>query len=948
MSARTIRYLERGSSRAYPDTLRRLAEALALSPAHQEALVAAHAPSVPAPGPASAAPVAIPIPVALSPPQPLVGREQELATLRDRLAASLAGQGGLVLLSGEAGVGKTALAEALCHEAAQQGAQVLVGRCYDLSETPPYGPWTEARSQFPSSPDLPPLPSALHTAAQSPGQFFAEVRDFFAAAAAKQPLVVLLDDLQWADPASLDLLRFLARALRSLSVLVLVSYRPNEVIRHHPLSPLLPLLVREAHAIRLAIPPLSAAALQALVRARYALVATDEKRLVTYLARRSDGNALFATELLHALEEAGALVPGGTMAGDLEHVAVPMLLRQVIESRVVRLGAEAEELLGIAAVVGQEVPLDIWARVAAADDETVEEVAERALAAGLFVKTRGEEHVGFAHALIREALYEGIPALRRRRIHRAAGEALAALEDAAPGVVAYHFQQAGDARATEWLARAAWRAYRSLAYATARARFEVALPHLEGTERARGLLALASLDRLREQGVRYAKEADATARAAGDTVLAALAQFRLGSILSYRGLVGQALQEMEAAERVLEAVPDDALPDFYGLVGLTLGRAYRRGYRASTLGYSGRWHEVFAVLGEAPETVLAHLGNLPTNGAIAVWSSCILRGRPADARQVATAILTSLATRKDELPLLASQINVGVMLMIPFLLDDRETRQRYEAELVEITRRVEEAVGAVPPFLNYCPLLIVTGKWTEARALWAQRGDAALTVEPTMNLPYVGAMTRAQGNREEAWALVHEGLPDGPQTEPGTTHFTAVDLYYLAARLALDAGDPALARQWLESHARWFAWAGEEVRWGRANGCLAWAEYHQAIGAREEALWHAERALAKATAPRQPLMLLASHRLLGDLLGEAGRDDEARAHLDIALALADACGAPYERALTLLAMAAVRARAGDDQTARELLEEAQTICTVLGARVTLASAARLAQRLTKG
>ena len=217
MSARAIRYLERGSGRPYPDTLRRLAAALALAPAQHEALVAAaHAPASrrrgrrPPPRRRSRSP-------APPPPAPvLVGRAQELAVLRGCLAASLAGQGGLVLLSGEAGIGKTALAEALGREAAQQGALVLIGRCYDLSETPPYGPWSEARAQFPPAPDLPPLPSALHTAAQSPGQFFAEVRDFFAAAAARQPLVVLLEDAQWADAASLDLLRFLARSLRSL------------------------------------------------------------------------------------------------------------------------------------------------------------------------------------------------------------------------------------------------------------------------------------------------------------------------------------------------------------------------------------------------------------------------------------------------------------------------------------------------------------------------------------------------------------------------------------------------------------------------------------------------------------------------------------------------------------------------------------------------------------
>ena len=91
---------------------------------------------------------------AMSPP--LVGRERELATLRAHLAAALGGRGGLVLLGGEAGIGKTALAEALLREAEAQGALVLVGRCYDLSETPPYGPWTELFARYPATADCPP------------------------------------------------------------------------------------------------------------------------------------------------------------------------------------------------------------------------------------------------------------------------------------------------------------------------------------------------------------------------------------------------------------------------------------------------------------------------------------------------------------------------------------------------------------------------------------------------------------------------------------------------------------------------------------------------------------------------------------------------------------------------------------------------------------------------
>src|SRR5438093_8863689 len=117
-------------------------------------------------------------------PPPLVGRERERALLAAHLAAALDGRGSLVLIGGEAGIGKTALAEALGEEAAAAGALVLVGRCYDLTETPPYGPWVELLARVPASPARPPLPAivAAEGAAQVASQaaLFAQVRDFLA------------------------------------------------------------------------------------------------------------------------------------------------------------------------------------------------------------------------------------------------------------------------------------------------------------------------------------------------------------------------------------------------------------------------------------------------------------------------------------------------------------------------------------------------------------------------------------------------------------------------------------------------------------------------------------------------------------------------------------------------------------------------------------------------
>lgn len=398
----------------------------------------------------------------------LVGRTREQALLRERLTAALRGRGSLVLIGGEAGIGKTALAEALGSETKARDTLALVGRCYDLSETPPYGPWIEIFERLPATTNSPPFPAPIvqrdaAAIAVSQAALFAQVRDLLVALVRRQPLVVILDDLHWADLASLELLRFLARQLAGLPLLLVATYRSDELGRRHPLYLLLPALVREAEATRLDLRRLEEGGTRMLVRGRYRLSPADEARLVAHLQERAEGNPFFLGELLRALEEEGVLRPldEGWTVGELSQVRLPTLLRQVIDGRLARLGEGAQRLLAIAAVIGQEVPLPLWATVAAVDEETLLEVVQRAVEAHLLEEAPDGARVWFVHALIRQALYEGLlPELlpsRRRVWHRRVGEALAATpardrEGEHPGpvpdpdAVAYHFRQAGDAR----------------------------------------------------------------------------------------------------------------------------------------------------------------------------------------------------------------------------------------------------------------------------------------------------------------------------------------------------------------------------------------------------------------------------------------------------------------------------------------------------------------------
>ena len=362
-----------------------------------------------------------------------MGREREQAKLREHLDQMLAGQGGTVLAGGEAGIGKTTLVEDLGIEAEERGCLVLWGHAYDLSVTPPYGPWLEIFRAYRSvGSDLPPLPTFIgdleETAALgSQDRLFNAVRSFLETVSAARPLVLVLDDLHWADQASLEFFRYLAREVGRERVLLVATYRTDELHRHHPLFTLLPLVVREAGAERLEVRRLDELGHRALIRSRHALDAADEDRLDRYLEERAEGNPLYASELLRMLEERGILVSRDETwtLGKLDDIRVPTLLRQVIEARVDRLGEQSAALLDVASVIGQEVRLSLWQDVSEADELAFLSAVEAAEAASILEARPDGLSVRFRHALIREALYERVLPLRRRVWHRTVAGILA-------------------------------------------------------------------------------------------------------------------------------------------------------------------------------------------------------------------------------------------------------------------------------------------------------------------------------------------------------------------------------------------------------------------------------------------------------------------------------------------------------------------------------------------
>jgi DNA-binding CsgD family transcriptional regulator len=915
----------------------------------------------------------------------LFGRGGEQARLRQMLDAAAGGNGGLVLIGGEAGIGKTALASSIQYEARSRGMPVWVGHCYEFVATPPYGPWTESgifegRSGGVPPPPLPGSGEGIG-AASSQAALFERIGQFLSAVTRRDPVLLVLEDLHWSDPASMELLRFVSRNLGGLRALVVVTYRDDEVTRQAPFYGLLPTLVRESGARRIELRRLGDAAIKELVADRYGLPEADESRLASYLVDLTAGNAFFTLELLQTLEEELVLHREGEswVLEDPGGVRVPPLLRQVIEDRLERLGKGMRRTLAVAAVIGQEVPFGLWQAVSDADEDRLAETTERAMEAHLIEESPGGR-LRFVHALIRETLYRELALPIRQRWHRRIGEALEASARPDPEEVANHFRQAGDPRAGGWLVQAGLRAEGAYAWMTAVERFEAALEFLEDADaRKRGwiLFRIGVLLRYSDTGksIAYLDLAESAANAVGDQVLAVNSLFTRGSVRCMSGNMRPGLAEIEAsiaaakqvspgdptatreagADPLMEASPANEqglfgtgdLPEALG--GINPGT----NTFVEWLAHVGRYAEavvmgdayVAAVSAASPDENLTFA--MCNNAYFGLGVASAGLGRPEEASRWFA--LTHEAYRRFDHRVMDSFAVANELLLVSLAYYPERVaeRRRLADEELNLQRRGAGAfTGEVLPLgIGRQWQRVLEGEWDEAsRLMESGRGafDAgALTQYAGCTL---GEIARNRGEPEKAWRHVFEVLPLGVSTEPGGNRFfSALATQRLAANLSLDAGDLPGARAWLEAHDRWLGWSGA-VLW-RSEGRLLWARYSREQGDEEAARQHAEAALEVATEPRQPLALLAAHRLMGDLAIDSGQFPEATEHIEKSLGLARACEAPYERALTLIPKARYLAARGNTEEAHALLGEVREICGPLKAEPALALVAELEENL---
>jgi class 3 adenylate cyclase/tetratricopeptide (TPR) repeat protein len=407
---------------------------------------------------------------------PFVGRADQLSKLSGKLEAACNGQGSIVMLVGEPGMGKTRILEEFADHARQRGARVLRGACYDGEWQPPYGPFAEFIGNYAreaenadlkevignGAPTLARIAPALHRKLSDIPEPAAldkdeerlrlldSVSQFLIALSRRAPLVLVLDDLHWADRGTVGMLNHVAHFTGANPILLIAVYRDAEVGPTHPLSAAVAAMRRLAATERLQLTGLDPEEVAALL----GMIADEDApgALVNAIGAETGGNPFFIREvLLHLMEEGKIFRDGRQWVKSLnvQELKIPEGVREVVNRRIGRLSDDVRRLLTVGAAFNGAFSFDIAASVAELDEDSALTAVDEALAAQLLRSGANADNFDFTHALIRHTLYADLNSVRRVRLHRRIAEAMEKTwgerirEHAAE--IAYHFWRGASA-----------------------------------------------------------------------------------------------------------------------------------------------------------------------------------------------------------------------------------------------------------------------------------------------------------------------------------------------------------------------------------------------------------------------------------------------------------------------------------------------------------------------
>jgi DNA-binding CsgD family transcriptional regulator/tetratricopeptide (TPR) repeat protein len=895
----------------------------------------------------------------LTPSFPFVGRPRELTLLRS-LMPRAGGEGRrLALLGGEAGSGKSRLVREFAHEAAGEGALVLYGGC-DAVVRIPYQPVAEALTHLarvaePDQlrddlgagggeltrliPDLAaragPLPEPV-TADQDTERhrLHQAVAELLVNASRRRPLLVILEDVHWADNPTLHLLRHLSRAAADARMLLVATFRDLEADVPAELSSALVDLRRTEGVVPIRLAGLTSGEIAELVgQAAGGDLGDELPRLAGSIHELTEGNAFLVIELWRALVETGALVAAGGRAHltrPPQELATPDTVREVVTQRVARLGEETTAVLELAAVIGPEFDLAVLVRGTGRDEAALLGSIDLALRSGMVADVPERPLVfRFAHELVRRALYDRLPAPRRVELHLCAGEALEAgspqpsartLAD-----LAHHFTAAaplgGAERAVDYNLRAAEAATAALAFDEAALALRTALRLGIADERERAEVELALGVACYRAGrgseaLEASRRVASIARAAGNADL--LARAAVGFENSCWRM---AAVDAGALELLTEAAAMQGEEDSGRRVMVLSGQARACAFLGD--------HDRSARLRDESIEVARRLGDrraLATVLMRAYWA------RGTTGLDEILEMLTEsrdLAAELGDIELQAEAMEWRISALIA--LGDLESARQELAEVYEMASRVGQ------PFIIHVAqhyrstIALSDGRLAEAEET-AERsfewGRLLTGRDPTATYGVqMFGIRREQGRLAElapvvrilaaskdqggAWGpglavvLAELGMHDEARRELERvrtkglmelrTGLWLASLVYLADAVAL-VGDDALAA---EVYTELLPSAGSIVTVGHGVACYGSADRYLGVvaataGEREIARGHLEVALEVDRAMGAWTWLAHSQYALGKLLVQAGGDDRARGRrlLQEAGSLAERIGMP--------------------------------------------------------
>lgn len=871
-------------------------------------------------------------PAILAAAEPPEGRAATLARLEAAWADAVAGARRFALVTGEPGIGKTTLVGELTRRAHAQGGAVLLGRS-DEHAPVPFRPWIEALEQLldalPAADAdhwltahdgalarlLPARGAAPEPAGGSRERYlaFELARALLDDVAARWPLLLVLDDIHWADADSLALLRHLARAGPRTRQLVVLCARPAEL--EPAIAQTLAELRREGPLVHVDLAGLDEEAVAALLARR---TGTSDPEAARRLRARSGGNPFFLGELLREAQETG---------GDAE--GPPAGVREVIGRRLARLDDATRGALEVAAVCGLEFDLTTLAEAHERPVVDVLEALDGACVAALVAATDQPGRYAFAHALVAETIVATLAASRRARLHLRVADVLAehyTAGTARAGEVVFHLRAAGPLagaeRLTTWERAAAREAAAALADADAAAHYEAALA---GGRDAELLLALGHAHYRagrRERARAVFREGADLASAAGDADL--LARAAVG--------YGETAVMLAAADPAAVRLLEDALASAPAAEPATAARLLAR---LSIEFYSADPARA-AELSAAAVEQARRLGDAGALAAalnarrVALWSPRHVDERVA----VACEMLTAADTAGDrELQLQARAWRIVDLTELG--------RMREAAAEIDAYDAIAEAV-ALPHFGWYVPLwrgslALLAGQWSAVTSLTdhalalarqADDPDGPIMVGIQRGFAFYGRREFPAQDRER---LVREGA-----TSPAAPAWHAY-----VALVDAETGATDDARRRLAELTRGGAPA-MDVNW---HAACALADVAALVGDREagEALYAVLEPHARLfpVIGRGVVCLGSNELYVGRLAGLLGRHDEAEARLRRAVAANDRAGAGLHAALALLRLGEALTAAGRRDAARDALQQAASRADSLAIPALAAAARRL-------